>query len=57
MATMKNRVRVLEQQSGATSYKLVMREDGETNDEARERAGLADWQGQVIFLSFADTKL
>lgn len=57
MATIESRIAALERQSGGTSYKLVMREDGETNDEARERAGLADWTGPVIVISFGDNKL
>lgn len=31
--------------------------DGETANEARARAGLADWPGEIIFLTGADTKL
>lgn len=57
MSKIEQRISALERQSGAASYKLVMRKDGETNDEAREREGLADWTGPVIFISFVDVKL
>ena len=60
MATIDSRVKALEQQSGATSYKLVKLvgcADGETANEARARAGLADWPEPVIVISFGDTQL
>jgi hypothetical protein len=60
MATLESRVSALERQSGATSYKLVKLvgcADGETANEARARAGLADWPGEIIFLTGADAKL
>ena len=60
MATLDSRVTALEQQSGATSYKLVKLVGcaaGETANEARARAGLADWPGPVIVISFGDTQL
>lgn len=53
MATIESRIAVLERQSGA-GYKLVLREDGETEDEARALAGLADMQGPFIYLSESD---
>lgn len=57
MATLKNRIEELERQHGGTGYKLVVRADGETDSEARARAGLADWPGVIIFVSEADAKL
>lgn len=56
MATIESRIAVLERQSGA-GYKLVLRGDGETDDEARARAGLADVKGPFIFLSESDARL
>ncbi len=56
MATIQSRIAVLERQSGA-GYKLVLREDGETDDEARARAGLADVKGLIVFLSESDARL
>lgn len=47
----------LAQQYGETGYKLVVRADGETDDQARERVGLAHWRGPVIYFSEADAKL
>lgn len=55
--TLENRIEELERQHGGTGYKLVVRADGETNSEARVRAGLADWRGAIIFMSEADVKL
>lgn len=56
MATIQSRIALLERQSGA-GYKLVLREDGETDDEARARAGLADVKGLIVFLSESDSRL
>ena len=47
----------LAKQYGETGYKLLVRDDGETDDQARERAGLAGWLGPVIYFSEADTRL
>jgi len=44
-------------QRGETGYRLVVRADDETEDEARTRAGLSDWPGPVIFLSESDANL
>lgn len=55
--TLENRIAELERKHGGTSIKLVMRADGETDSEARARAGLADWPGVVVFMSEADVKL
>ena len=41
----------LARELGDLDYKLVIREDEETEDEARKRAGLTNWPGPVIFLS------
>ena len=55
--TLENRIAELERQHGGNGVKLVLRADGETDDEARTRAGLAGWPGGIIFMSEADTKL
>jgi len=47
----------LAKQYGETGYKLVVRADDETDDQARERAGLTDWLGPVIYFSEADANL
>lgn len=57
MASIQSRIAVLERQSGATGYKLVLREDGETDNEARARAGLAGVKGLMVFLSESDARL
>lgn len=60
MATIESRVTALERQHGGDEYKLVKLvgcADGETANEVRARAGLADWPGEIIFLTGADTKL
>lgn len=58
MATkLENRIAELERQHGGDGVKMILREDGETNEQARERAGLIGWAGQVIFVSFVDANL
>jgi len=57
MGTIDHRVEALERQRGGTGYKLVVHADGETEVQARERAGLADWPGVIIYMSEADAKL
>lgn len=47
----------LAEQYGEAGYKRVVRADGETDDQARERAGLADWRGPVMYFSEADARL
>lgn len=42
---------------GETGYKLVVRADDETEDEARRRAGPVDWPGPIIFFSETDAML
>ena len=44
-------------QCGDGALKLVLRDDGETDDEARARAGLTDWCGVAVFLSNDDINL
>ena len=51
------RVKKLEKQHGEAGLKLVLLEDGETEEESRERAGLADWPGHIIFVSPTDALL
>ncbi len=57
MGNLDTRVKKLEQQYGTTGCKVVLLEDGETEEEARARAGLADWPGQIIFISPTDAEL
>lgn len=52
-----SRIEDLERQYGKTGYKLVLRSDNETDDEAKGRAGLANWPGVVIFCNEIDAKL
>ena len=47
----------LAKQRGESGIWVVTREDGETDDQARDRLGLIDWSGQVVFLGFVDAKL
>lgn len=47
----------LDRQSGSQSMKVIIINDGETEAEARERNGLTDHKGQVIFISFVDAGL
>ena len=47
----------LAKQSGETGYKLATRSDGESEAVARERVGLGDCRGQVVFLSPTDARL
>lgn len=58
---LKERVELVElamaRQRGDLNYKLVVRADGETDDETKRRAGLADWQGPVIFISEIEAKI
>ena len=45
---------------GEVCYKIVLTDVGETEEEARVRAGLTDWNGRiinVIFVSQADARL
>jgi len=55
--TLENRIAELERQHGGNGVKLALRANGETDDEARARAGLADWPGVIIFMSESDAKL
>lgn len=57
MATLENRIAELERQHGGAGYKLVVRADGETDNEAQARAGLAGWPGRIIYMSEVDAKL
>ena len=42
----------LQKQSNEVGYKLAFREEGETDEQAKARAGIADWTGPVIYISF-----
>ena len=57
MATIEQRIAELERRHGGDGVKLILCEDGETKEQARERAGLIGWAGQVIFVSFVDAHL
>lgn len=54
---LESRIVELERQHGGDGVKLVLRADGEIDDEARARAGLADWPGVIVLMSEADVKL
>lgn len=57
---LESRIAELERQHRGAGYKLVKLvgcADGETVNEARARAGLADWPGDIIFLTVPDAKL
>ena len=47
----------LAKQHGETGYRLVIRCEDESDDDARARVDLGDWSGPIIFLSFADANL
>jgi len=57
MATIEKRIAELERLHGATGYKIVFRDDNETDDEALKRARLTDWRGGVIFFNEIDVRL
>lgn len=46
----------LAKRNGESGLKLVVRADCEAEEEARERAGLADWPGLIICLDAIDEK-
>ena len=56
-ARIKSVTATIAKQRGETGYRLVVRADDETEDEARTRAGLNDWPGLIIFLSESDANL
>ncbi len=43
--------------NGDFNFTVVIRMDGETDDEARKRTGLTDKSGQIVFISELDAKL
>ena len=47
----------LAKQNGDTGYKIVVLADGESDNQARKRAGLADWPGLVFFITETDLKI
>ena len=50
----------LAKQSGETGIKVLLLNDGETEQQARERMGLTDWTGHtlcVVFVSPTDANL
>lgn len=47
----------LMKQCGDADLRVIVCEDGETSAQARVRAGLADWPGQVVCVSFMDARL
>jgi hypothetical protein len=44
----------LDRQSGSQSMKVIVIKDGETEDDARERCGLTDHKGLVVFCTESD---
>ena len=42
----------LQKQCNEAGFKLAHRAKGETDEQAKARAGLADWTGAVIYISF-----
>jgi hypothetical protein len=42
----------LSQQCGEMGFKLIHRAAGESEEQAKARAGLADWSGAAIFIGF-----
>ena len=44
-------------QCGDLDTKFIWRNDGETESEAQERAGLTDWKGEIMCFSWIDTQL
>ena len=57
MATLEQRIEVLENQSGDKGIKIVIRADNETEDEARIRAGLMQWKGGILYATKLDERL
>jgi hypothetical protein len=57
----KKRVELVEsalaRKNGDFGFTVVVRMDGETDDQARERNGLTDKSGQIVFLSEDEAKL
>lgn len=48
----------LAKKCGDADFKVIIREDDETSDQAIARAGLTQtWPGQVLCISFIDAKL
>ena len=43
--------------NGDLNFKVLVRMDGETDEEARKRAGLKDSKVPIVFISEADVKL
>lgn len=59
--SLRSRVEAIEaalaKQRGEYPFQLIWREDGETEAQARERAGLADWPGEVICCGWIEENL
>jgi hypothetical protein len=43
--------------SGDPAFKLAHHADGETEEQAKTRAGLGDWDGPMIYIRFAYSNL
>ena len=43
--------------SGESFFKVAHQESDETKEQAKARAGLSDWGGQMIFIRFAYANL
>lgn len=48
--------KAMAKQNGEFGYRLVFIADGESENEAKIRAGLEDWPGPVIFIDKIDLK-
>ena len=42
---------------GETNYKMVWKENDQTEEEAKVKAGLSDFNGTIIFFSWDDANL
>jgi hypothetical protein len=54
MKSLSRRLERVEKRICPVGFEVVVQRDGETKEQARERAGLAEWPGTVIFISEAD---
>ena len=47
--------KALAEQSGETGIKVLLLNNGETEQQARERMGLTDWNGKTIGVAFVSS--
>lgn len=61
MNTLMKRLDVVEEavakKNGDYGLRLISRDDGETEEQARKRAGLGDWSGVVLCVTTLDDNL